>query len=89
MAAAPRLRELIPSPRQLVSRRQRHCSSVTRCSSLQVPCCLRCRLQAYTYVAVWIALSGAVIMYNKYLLAYRGFPYPITLTMWCVCMRLG
>lgn len=40
-------------------------------------------MQAYTYVAVWIALSGAVIMYNKYLLAYRGFPYPITLTMWC------
>ena len=40
--------------------------------------------QAYTYVAVWIALSGAVIMYNKYLLAYYGFPFPITLTMWCV-----
>ena len=41
-------------------------------------------LQAYTYVAIWIGLSGAVIMYNKYLLAYRGFPFPITLTMWCV-----
>lgn len=36
------------------------------------------------YVAVWIALSGTVIMYNKYLLAYYGFPFPITLTMWCV-----
>jgi hypothetical protein len=39
-------------------------------------------LTAYTYVAIWIGLSGAVIMYNKYLLAYAGFPYPITLTMW-------
>lgn len=45
------------------------------------------RRQAYTYVAVWIGLSGAVIMYNKYLLAYRGFPYPITLTMWCAQAR--
>ena len=45
--------------------------------------------QAYTYVAVWIGLSGAVIMYNKYLLAYRGFPYPITLTMWCVLAGLA
>ena len=37
---------------------------------------------AYTYVANWISLSGAVIIYNKYLLAYAGFPYPISLTMW-------
>ncbi len=40
--------------------------------------------QAYTYVGIWIGLSGVVIMYNKYLLAYGGFPYPITLTMWWV-----
>lgn len=39
-------------------------------------------IAAYTYVAIWIGLSGAVIMFNKYLLAYAGFPYPITLTMW-------
>lgn len=37
---------------------------------------------AYSYVALWIGLSGTVIMYNKYLLAYSGFPYPITLTLW-------
>jgi hypothetical protein len=37
---------------------------------------------AYTYVAIWIGLSGTVIMYNKYLLAYGGFPYPVSLTMW-------
>lgn len=41
-------------------------------------------VQAYTYVGIWIGLSGVVIMYNKYLLAYGGFPYPITLTMWWV-----
>jgi drug/metabolite transporter (DMT)-like permease len=39
-------------------------------------------LQTYTYVAIWIALSGTVILFNKYLLAYAGFPYPIALTMW-------
>ena len=39
-------------------------------------------ITAYTYVAIWIGLSGAVIMFNKYLLAYAGFPYPITLTLW-------
>ncbi|PRW20839.1 putative sugar phosphate phosphate translocator [Chlorella sorokiniana] len=48
---------------------------------------------AYSYVAIWIGLSGAVIMYNKYLLAYRGFPYPITLTMWhmffCAALAIG
>lgn len=34
------------------------------------------------YVALWITLSGTVILYNKWILAYYGFPYPITLTMW-------
>ncbi|CAL5221974.1 g4256 [Coccomyxa viridis] len=34
------------------------------------------------YVALWISLSGAVIMYNKWILVYYGFPFPITLTMW-------
>ena len=34
------------------------------------------------YVALWISLSGTVILYNKWILAYYGFPYPITLTMW-------
>ena len=27
-------------------------------------------------------LSGTVILYNKYILAYYGFPFPIALTMW-------
>lgn len=34
------------------------------------------------YVSLWIGLSGAVIIYNKWILAVFGFPYPITLTMW-------
>lgn len=48
---------------------------------------------AYTYVAIWIGLSGAVIMFNKYILAFSGFPYPITLTMWhmffCASLAIG
>jgi hypothetical protein len=39
-------------------------------------------LRAYLYVGVWIVLSGTVIMWNKSILAYSGFPFPITLTMW-------
>eukprot|EP00891_Asterochloris_glomerata_P000641 jgi/Astpho2/641/Aster-04482 len=34
------------------------------------------------YVSIWIGLSGTVILYNKYILAYYGFPFPIALTMW-------
>jgi drug/metabolite transporter (DMT)-like permease len=35
-----------------------------------------------TYTTVWIGLSASVIMFNKYILAYAGFPFPITLTVW-------
>jgi hypothetical protein len=42
---------------------------------------------SYAYVALWIALSGTVIMYNKYILAYSGFAYPVALTMWCAPRR--
>ncbi len=50
------------------------------------------------YVTLWISLSGTVILYNKWILAYYGFPYPISLTMWhmafssvlaFMCVRLG
>ena len=50
------------------------------------------------YVTLWISLSGTVILYNKWILAYYGFPYPISLTMWhmafssvlaFLCVRLG
>ncbi|EFN57597.1 hypothetical protein CHLNCDRAFT_51167 [Chlorella variabilis] len=36
----------------------------------------------YGYVFLWITLSAAVILYNKWVLAYYAFPYPIALTMW-------
>lgn len=35
----------------------------------------------YSYVALWIGLSAAVILINKYILAYAGFPFPIALTL--------
>lgn len=50
------------------------------------------------YVSLWISLSGTVILYNKWILAYYGFPYPISLTMWhmlfssalaFICVRSG
>lgn len=41
-------------------------------------------LVAYGCVGLWIVLSGAVITYNKFLLAVAGFPYPISLTLWYV-----
>lgn len=50
------------------------------------------------YVSLWIGLSGTVIMYNKWILAFYGFPYPVTLTMWhmlfssalaFLCVRTG
>ena len=34
------------------------------------------------YVGLWIFLSGTVILYNKWILALYGFPYPVALTMW-------
>lgn len=39
-------------------------------------------IRAYTYVGIWMSISIAVIMFNKWLLAYSGFPFPISLTLW-------
>lgn len=33
------------------------------------------------YIVLWITLSAAVILVNKYVLAYAGFPFPIALTL--------
>ena len=38
-------------------------------------------LIAYGYVATWIGLSSGVILFNKYILSFFGFPFPISLTM--------
>ena len=39
-------------------------------------------MKAYFYVIVWMSISMSVILFNKYILAYSGFKYPIALTMW-------
>ncbi|KAI8468164.1 MAG: solute carrier protein [Monoraphidium minutum] len=39
-------------------------------------------IKSYSYVLIWMSISIAVILFNKWLLAYSGFPYPIALTMW-------
>jgi hypothetical protein len=39
-------------------------------------------IQSYTYVVIWMALSILVIMFNKWVLAYSGFPFPMALVMW-------
>ena len=31
-----------------------------------------------SYIFLWVFLSAAVILLNKYVLAYSGFPYPIS-----------
>ncbi|KAJ9506998.1 hypothetical protein QJQ45_030354 [Haematococcus lacustris] len=47
-------------------------------------------IRAYSYVLSWMAISIAVILFNKWLLAYSGFPFPIALTVWhmlfCSCI---
>eukprot|EP00976_Prorocentrum_cordatum_P072820 1180856-Prorocentrum_minimum.AAC.2 len=39
-------------------------------------------VHTYFFVVQWMSISMAVIMYNKWILAYSGFPYPLALTMW-------
>lgn len=48
-------------------------------------------IQSYTYVLVWMSLSILVIMFNKWMLAYSGFPFPMALVMWhmCFCSAVG
>lgn len=38
--------------------------------------------RSYSYVLTWMSISISVILFNKWLLAFSGFPYPITLTSW-------
>jgi hypothetical protein len=51
---------------------------------------LREVIRSYTYVLTWMCISIAVILFNKWLLAYSGFPFPIALTVWhmlfCSCV---
>ena len=50
------------------------------------------------YVSLWMSLSGAVIMYNNWILVFYDFPFPVTLTMWhmgfssvlaTICVKAG
>jgi hypothetical protein len=43
---------------------------------------LREIVRSYTYVLIWMGISIAVILFNKWLLAFSGFPFPIALTVW-------
>lgn len=48
-------------------------------------------VKSYSYVVIWMSISISVILFNKWLLAYSGFPYPITLTAWHMffCSTIG
>lgn len=48
-------------------------------------------LRSYTYVVLWMSISISVILFNKWLLAFSGFPYPIALTSWHMlfCSTIG
>ncbi|PKY08540.1 UDP-galf transporter [Aspergillus campestris IBT 28561] len=37
------------------------------------------------YVSAWITLSSSVILFNKYILDYANFRFPIVLTTWHLC----
>jgi hypothetical protein len=47
-------------------------------------------IKSYTYVLIWMGISISVILFNKWLLAFSGFPFPIALTLWhmlfCSCV---
>lgn len=48
-------------------------------------------IRAYSYVLLWMCISCSVIMFNKWVLAYSGFPFPIALTLWHMifCSSVG
>jgi hypothetical protein len=47
--------------------------------------------RAYASVLTWMSLSILVIVFNKWLLAYSGFPFPLALTAWhmVACSAFG
>ena len=57
-------------------------------TSSSSPLLLRILLNT-VYVAIWIALSGTVILYNKWILSVFDFHYPISLTMWHMAFSAG
>jgi hypothetical protein len=64
-------------------------SAPTRiCSAPQV---IKEVIKAYSYVLLWMSISCSVIMFNKWVLAYSGFPFPLALTLWHMvfCSTVG
>ena len=55
---------------------------VCSCSCFSLNIVAVAALKNLAYATVWIALSASVILFNKYILAFGGFPFPITLTVW-------
>lgn len=52
---------------------------------------IRQGMKAYSYVILWMGVSISVILFNKWLLAFAGFPFPISLTLWHMifCSAVG
>ncbi len=48
-------------------------------------------IRNYSYVVLWMSISITVILFNKWLLAFSGFPFPIALTIWhmAFCSTVG
>lgn len=43
---------------------------------------LREVVKSYACVVLWMSVSISVILFNKWLLAFSGFPFPLALTAW-------
>jgi len=63
-----------------------HCEPGRFAATMASPAsAVRQAANAYFYVGVWMSVSIGVILFNKWLLAFAGFPFPITLTLWHMC----
>ena len=67
------------------------CSATILQTVWQPPCTVAQVIRSYSYVLLWMSISISVILFNKWLLAFSGFPYPIALTSWHMlfCSTIG
>ena len=72
------------------SRWSRGSACVTRSSTMTSEVFAQA-VRSYMYVGIWMSISITVILFNKWLLAFAGFPYPISLTLWHMffCSTVG
>ena len=72
------------------SRWSRESACVTRSSTMTSEVFAQA-VRSYMYVGIWMSISITVILFNKWLLAFAGFPYPISLTLWHMffCSTVG